>query len=70
MEKLLDCHFINGALVPPAKGQYMDVINPADETVFGRRSSILLAQGILGVVGSSAGRGQTLWQGGNKLLGG
>ena len=42
MEKLLDCHFINGALVPPAKGQYMDVINPADETVFGRRSSILL----------------------------
>ena len=42
MEKLLDCHFINGALVAPAKGQYMDVINPADETVFGRRSSILL----------------------------
>mmetsp|Transcript_22301 Transcript_22301/g.53498 ORF Transcript_22301/g.53498 Transcript_22301/m.53498 type:complete len:512 (-) Transcript_22301:193-1728(-) len=39
MEKLLDCHFINGALVPPAKGQYMDVINPADETVFGRSAA-------------------------------
>ena len=33
MDALLDQHFINGQLVPPALGKYMDCINPSDETV-------------------------------------
>jgi len=36
MDALLDKHFINGQLVPPVKGQYLECINPHDETVFGR----------------------------------
>jgi hypothetical protein len=28
--------FINGRWVPPARGKYLDVINPATEEVFGR----------------------------------
>jgi hypothetical protein len=28
--------FVNGGWVPPARGKYLDVINPATEEVFGR----------------------------------
>ena len=39
MNVLLDQHFINGALVAPIKGKYIDVIDPSSEEVYGRSAS-------------------------------
>jgi len=39
MEALLDRHFINGELVPPVQGQYLDVVDPAEESVWGRSAA-------------------------------
>ena len=39
MNVLLDQHFINGALVAPVKGKYIDVIDPSSEEVYGRSAS-------------------------------
>ena len=39
MEALLDRHFINGELVPPVLGQYLDVVDPAEESVWGRSAA-------------------------------
>ena len=39
MEALLDRHFINGELVPPVQGQYLDVVDPAEESLWGRSAA-------------------------------
>eukprot|EP00277_Geminigera_cryophila_P042517 CAMPEP_0173079002 /NCGR_PEP_ID=MMETSP1102-20130122/14716_1 /TAXON_ID=49646 /ORGANISM="Geminigera sp., Strain Caron Lab Isolate" /LENGTH=511 /DNA_ID=CAMNT_0013950905 /DNA_START=8 /DNA_END=1543 /DNA_ORIENTATION=+ len=39
MNALLDKHFINGALVPPVKGRYLDVVDPSEESVWGRSAA-------------------------------
>jgi hypothetical protein len=36
---VLDRHFINGELVPPVLGQYLDVVDPAEESVWGRSAA-------------------------------
>ena len=37
--QLLDRHFIDGALVPPLMGRYMDVIDPSEERAWGRSAA-------------------------------
>ena len=39
MDALLDQHYIGGALVPPAQGRYLDVIDPSEERVWGRSAA-------------------------------
>eukprot|EP00288_Rhodomonas_lens_P018668 CAMPEP_0177714376 /NCGR_PEP_ID=MMETSP0484_2-20121128/13428_1 /TAXON_ID=354590 /ORGANISM="Rhodomonas lens, Strain RHODO" /LENGTH=507 /DNA_ID=CAMNT_0019226305 /DNA_START=23 /DNA_END=1546 /DNA_ORIENTATION=+ len=39
MQTLLTSHFIDGQLVPPVNGRYLDIVNPADESIYGKSAA-------------------------------